>query len=325
MRALVCNEYGSTQNMAVEQRDDLEPGEGQVLIDVRGAGVNFPDILTVEGKYQFKPPLPFIPGTEVSGVITKVGKGVTGRSVGDEVVGTTQTGAFADQIVTSEHSTFLKGDTMSFEQAAGFAITYGTSYYALKQQANLQEGETVLVLGAAGGVGVSCIQIAKAMGARVIAAASTDDKLDYACKAGADLRINYSNENLKEKVKELTGGKGADVIYDPVGGDYSEQAFRAVAWDGRFLVIGFAAGPIPRMPLNLALLKGASLVGVFWGSWMARDPLASKQNFEELVEMVDTGSFSPLVSEVYSMHDFQKAFACISERRAKGKVVLSMC
>ena len=325
MRALVCNEYGSTANMAVEQRDDLEPGQGQVLIDVRGAGVNFPDILTVEGKYQFKPPLPFIPGTEVSGVITKVGKGVTGRSVGDEVVGTTQTGAFADQIVTSEHSTFLKGDRMSFEQAAGFAITYGTSYYALKQQANLQEGETVLVLGAAGGVGVSCIQIAKAMGARVIAAASTDDKLDYACKAGADLRINYSNENLKEKVKELTGGKGADVIYDPVGGDYSEQAFRAVAWDGRFLVIGFAAGPIPRMPLNLALLKGASLVGVFWGSWMARDPLASKQNFEELVEMVDTGSFSPLVSEVYSMHDFQKAFACISERRAKGKVVLSMC
>ena len=325
MRALVCNEYGSTQNMAVEQRDDLEPGQGQVLIDVRGAGVNFPDILTVEGKYQFKPPLPFIPGTEVSGVITKVGKGVTGRYVGDEVVGTTQTGAFADQIVTSEHSTFLKGDTMSFEQAAGFAITYGTSYYALKQQANLQEGETVLVLGAAGGVGVSCIQIAKAMGARVIAAASTDDKLDYACKAGADLRINYSNENLKEKVKELTGGKGADVIYDPVGGDYSEQAFRAVAWDGRFLVIGFAAGPIPRMPLNLALLKGASLVGVFWGSWMARDPLASKQNFEELVEMVDAGSFSPLVSEVYSMHDFQKAFACISERRAKGKVVLSMC
>ena len=325
MRALVCNEYGSTQNMAVEQRDDLEPGQGQVLIDVRGAGVNFPDILTVEGKYQFKPPLPFIPGTEVSGVITKVGKGVTGRSVGDEVVGTTQTGAFADQIVTSEHSTFLKGDRMSFEQAAGFAITYGTSYYALKQQANLQEGETVFVLGAAGGVGVSCIQIAKAMGARVIAAASTDDKLDYACKAGADLRINYSNENLKEKVKELTGGKGADVIYDPVGGDYSEQAFRAVAWDGRFLVIGFAAGPIPRMPLNLALLKGASLVGVFWGSWMARDPLASKQNFEELVEMVDAGSFSPLVSEVYSMHDFQKAFACISERRAKGKVVLSMC
>ena len=325
MRALVCNEYGSTANMAVEQRDDLEPGQGQVLIDVRGAGVNFPDILTVEGKYQFKPPLPFIPGTEVSGVITKVGEGVTGRSVGDEVVGTTETGAFADQIVTSEHSTFLKGDRMSFEQAAGFAITYGTSYYALKQQANLQEGETVLVLGAAGGVGVSCIQIAKAMGARVIAAASTDDKLDYACKAGADLRINYSNENLKEKVKELTGGKGADVIYDPVGGDYSEQAFRAVAWDGRFLVIGFAAGPIPRMPLNLALLKGASLVGVFWGSWMARDPLASKQNFEELVELVDAGSFSPLVSEVYSMHDFQKAFACISERRAKGKVVLSMC
>ena len=325
MRALVCKKLGSTQNMVLEQRDDLEPGKGQVLIDVRGAGVNFPDILTVEGKYQFKPPLPFIPGTEVSGVISKVGEGVSSRSIGDEVIGTTQTGAFADQIVTSEHSTFLKGNRMSFEQAAGFAITYGTSYYALKQQAKLQRGENVLVLGAAGGVGVSCIQIAKAMGANVIAAASTEDKLDYACEAGADLRINYSSENLKERVKELTNGKGADVIYDPVGGDFSEQAFRAIAWDGRFLVIGFAAGPIPKMPLNLALLKGASLVGVFWGSWMARDPQASLQNYRELTEMVDNGLFSPLVSEVYSLDDFQKAFACISERRARGKVVLSMC
>ncbi len=324
MRALVCKEFGSTQNMVLEDCNRLEPGKGQVVIDVRGAGVNFPDILTVEGKYQFKPTLPFIPGTEVSGVISKVGEGVTARAVGDEVIGTTQTGAFAGQIVTSEHSTFLKGNSMSFEQAAGFAVTYGTSYYALKQQAQLQRGETVLVLGAAGGVGVSCIQIAKAMGAQVIAAASSEDKLDYACKAGADLRINYSSENLKERVKELTGGKGADVIYDPVGGEFSEQAFRAVAWDGRFLVIGFAAGPIPKMPLNLALLKGASLIGVFWGSWMARDPKASEQNFNELIGMVDDGLFSPLVSEVYSIDDFQKAFACISERRARGKVVLSM-
>ena len=324
MRALVCKEFGPTQHMVLQECDKLEPGKGQVLIDVRGAGVNFPDILTVEGKYQVKPPLPFIPGTEVSGVISKVGEGVTARAVGDEVIGTTQTGAFAGQIVTSEDSTFLKGNSMSFEQAAGFAVTYGTSYYALKQQAQLQRGETVLVLGAAGGVGVSCIQIAKAMGAQVIAAASSEDKLDYACKAGADLRINYSSENLKERVKELTGGKGADVIYDPVGGEFSEQAFRAVAWDGRFLVIGFAAGPIPKMPLNLALLKGASLIGVFWGSWMARDPKASEQNFNELIGMVDDGLFSPLVSEVYSIDDFQKAFACISERRARGKVVLSM-
>ncbi len=324
MRALVCSEFGSAQELKIEEREDLEPGPGQVLIDVKGAGVNFPDILTVEGKYQFKPPLPFIPGTEVSGVVSKLGEGVSTRAVGDEVVGTTQIGAFATQIVTSEKATFLKSENMSFNQAAGFALTYGTSYYALKQRANLQAGETVLVLGAAGGVGISCIQIAKAMGAKVIAAASTEDKLDFACEAGADLRINYSSENLKEKVKELTKGKGADVIYDPVGGDFSEQAFRAVAWDGRFLVIGFASGPIPKMPLNLALLKGASMVGVFWGSWIARDPAGSNQNVKELIEMVDRGLFSPLVTEVYPLDDFRHAFACISERRAKGKVVLSM-
>ena len=283
MKALICSEFGSTQDLTLEERDDLEPGAGEVLIDVKAAGVNFPDILTVEGKYQFKPPLPFIPGTEVSGVVSKIGDGVTTRKVGDEVVGMVQMGGFASQAVTSEFTTFLKGASMSFEQAAGFAVTYGTSYYALKQKAQLKAGEVVLVLGAAGGVGIATIQIAKAMGATVIAAASTEDKLDFACEAGADMRINYATEDLKEKVKELTKGKGADVIYDPVGGDFSEQAFRAIAWNGRFLVIGFASGPIPKMPLNLALLKGASMVGVFWGAWSARDPKNSQQNFKELV------------------------------------------
>jgi NADPH2:quinone reductase len=316
MKALVCSDFGSTQDLSLETRDDLEPGAGEVLIDVKAAGVNFPDILTVEGKYQFKPPLPFIPGTEVSGVVTKLGEGVTTRKVGDEVVGMVQLGGFASQVVTS--------DSMSYEQAAGFAVTYGTSYYALKQRARLQPGETVLVLGAAGGVGIATIQIAKAMGATVIAAASTEEKLDFACEAGADLRINYSTENLKEKVKELTKGKGADVVYDPVGGDFSEQAFRAIAWDGRFLVIGFASGPIPKMPLNLALLKGASMVGVFWGAWSARDPLSSQQNFRELIEMIDGGQFTPLVTEVYSLDDHSSAFGSIAERRAKGKVILSM-
>ena len=323
MKALICNEFGSTKNLTLEEVKSPEPGVGQVLIDVHAAGINFPDVLTVQGKYQFKPSLPFTPGIEVSGVIKKVGKDVKMRKVGDEVISTLQTGAFAAEVVTSENSTFLKGN-MSFEQAAGFALTYGTSYYALKQRARLVAGETVLVLGAAGGVGVATIQLAKAMGANVIAAASNDTKLDFAEEAGADLRINYTNENLKERVKELTNGQGADVIYDPVGGDFSEQAFRAIAWNGRFLVIGFASGPIAKMPLNLALLKGASLVGVFWGSWSAREPNESQNNFSELIKMVDDKKFIPLVTEIFKLEDHASAFACIEERRAKGKVILSM-
>ena len=323
MKALICNEFGSTKNLTLEEVKSPAPGAGQVLIDVHAAGINFPDVLTVQGKYQFKPSLPFTPGIEVSGVIKKVGKDVKMRKVGDEVISTLQTGAFASEVVTSENSTFLKGN-MSFEQAAGFALTYGTSYYALKQRARLVAGETVLVLGAAGGVGVATIQLAKAMGANVIAAASNDTKLDFAEEAGADLRINYTNENLKERVKELTNGQGADVIYDPVGGDFSEQAFRAIAWNGRFLVIGFASGPIAKMPLNLALLKGASLVGVFWGSWSAREPNESQNNFSELIKMVDDKKFTPLVTEIFKLEDHASAFACIEERRAKGKVILSM-
>ena len=323
MKALICNEFGSTKNLTLEEVKSPEPGAGQVLIDVHAAGINFPDVLTVQGKYQFKPSLPFTPGIEVSGVIKKVGKDVKMRKVGDEVISTLQTGAFASEVVTSENSTFLKGN-MSFEQAAGFALTYGTSYYALKQRARLVAGETVLVLGAAGGVGVATIQLAKAMGANVIAAASNDTKLDFAEEAGADLRINYTNENLKERVKELTNGQGADVIYDPVGGDFSEQAFRAIAWNGRFLVIGFASGPIAKMPLNLALLKGASLVGAFWGSWSAREPNESQNNFSELIKMVDDKKFIPLVTEIFKLEDHASAFACIEERRAKGKVILSM-
>ena len=323
MKALICNEFGSTKNLTLEEVKSPEPGAGQVLIDVHAAGINFPDVLTVQGKYQFKPSLPFTPGIEVSGVIKKVGKDVKMRKVGDEVISTLQTGAFASEVVTSENSTFLKGN-MSFEQAAGFALTYGTSYYALKQRARLAAGETVLVLGAAGGVGVATIQLATAMGANVIAAASNGTKLDFAEEAGADLRINYTNENLKERVKELTNGQGADVIYDPVGGDFSEQAFRAIAWNGRFLVIGFASGPIAKMPLNLALLKGASLVGVFWGSWSAREPNESQNNFSELIKMVDDKKFTPLVTEIFKLEDHASAFACIEERRAKGKVILSM-
>ena len=323
MKALMCNEFGSPDSLILAETEAPTPAKGEVLIDIKAAGVNFPDILTVQGKYQFKPELPFIPGAEVCGIVTAIGEGVTSRKVGDKVFATLQVGAFSEQCVVNEHATVALGATMSFEQGAGFAITYGTSYYALKQRANIQPGETLLVLGAAGGVGIATIQIAKAMGANVIAAASSEEKLDFACEAGADLRINYSTENLKDRVKELTGGKGADVIYDPVGGDLSEQAFRSIAWDGRFLVIGFASGPIPAIPLNLALLKGASMIGVFWGAWAARSPRESRDNFDELIAMVDSGKFSPLVTEVYPLDDFKAAFASISERRAKGKVILS--
>ena len=324
MKALVCNELGPTDNLTLEERPTPVPGKGEILVDVKAAGVNFPDVLTVQGKYQFKPELPFVPGVEVAGIVAGVGEGVTSRKVGDRVISTLPIGGFSEQCIGSEHGSFSMGETMSFDQAAGFAITYGTSYYALKQQAKIRPGETILVLGAAGGVGIATIQIAKAMGATVIAAASTEDKLDFACEAGADLRINYSEENLKEQVKSLTGGKGVDVIYDPVGGDFSEQAFRAIAWDGRFLVIGFASGPIPAIPLNLMLLKGASLVGVFWGAWAARFPLESQNNFDELIKMIDSRQFSPLVTEVYPLDQYKAAFASISERKAKGKVILSM-
>lgn len=323
MKALVCKEFGPTENLGLEEKDAPTPGKGEILLDIKAAGVNFPDVLTVQGKYQFKPELPFIPGAEVAGVVSAIGEGVTSRKVGDKVIATLQIGGFAEQCIANEHASFGMGETMSFEQAAGFAITYGTSYYALKQQAKIKPGETLLVLGAAGGVGIATIQIAKAMGVTVIAAASTEQKLDFACEAGADLRINYTSENLKDKVKELTGGKGVDVVYDPVGGDFSEQAFRAIAWDGRFLVIGFASGPIPKIPLNLCLLKGASLVGVFWGAWVARNPMESRKNFDELIEMIDGGQFSPLVTEVYPLSDYKAAFASITERRAKGKVILS--
>lgn len=324
MKAVVCNSFGSLDELELQEIDAPAIGATEVLINVKAAGINFPDLLTVQGKYQFMPDLPFVPGVELSGVVAQVGDKVTGYEVGDKVVATPPIGAFAEQCVVDQSAVISMTDNMSYEQAAGFALTYGTSYYALKQRANLQAGETLLVLGAAGGVGIAAVQLGKLMGAKVIAAASTEEKLDFACAAGADLRINYTSEDLKVKTKELTGGKGADVIYDPVGGDFSEQAFRSIGWCGRFLVVGFASGPIPKMPLNLALLKGASLVGVFWGSWANNFPKESQQNFAELIAMIDEGRLELADSEVYPLADFAIALRCLSERRAKGKVILSM-
>ena len=294
-----------------------------MLVEVRAAGLNFPDALIVLGEYQVKPTLPLIPGGEAAGVVASIGDGVTGVGVGDRVI-VPMGSAFAGYTVARADQLLRMPDNMSFHQGAGFCITYGTSYYALKQCAKLQEGDTMLVLGAAGGVGITAVEIGKAMGATVIAAASTDEKLEFAREIGADHGINYSTEDLKRRTKALSNGHGVDVIYDPVGGAYTEQAFRAIAWNGRHLVIGFACGTIPKLPLNLPLLKGGSVTGVWWGTWASKFPEESRRNFKELFSMVEQRKLDPRVTQVFGLHDYVEAFKCLTERRAKGKVIFDM-
>ena len=321
MRALVCNEYGPPESLTIEERDAPQPGPDQVLVDVVAAGINFPDVLAIAGKYQVKTPPPFVPGAEASGVVAAVGENVKHIGVGDKVIVAT-TGAFAEQCVADAAMTIPLPDGLDFAQGAGYSVTYGTSYHALKQSADLRPGETVLVLGAAGGVGITAVEIAKAMGARVIAAASSDAKLEFARSAGADELVNYSEVSLKDAVKELTDGNGADVVYDPVGGELAEQAFRATAWHGRYLVIGFACGEIPSFAANIALLKEASIIGVWWGTWAAKNPKLQIENLAELAAMIAAGKLQPRVTESYALDDFVDAFRAITERRALGKVIL---
>lgn len=322
MKAVRCHELGPASNLKVEEIETPRPGKGEVLIDVKAGGLNFPDVLMVAGKYQFQPPLPFTPGGEGAGVVEALGEGVTNVKVGDRVIFFNQTGAFAEKAAAPAMTLVPMPESMPFEVAAGFTITYATSYHALKQRANIQEGEIILVLGAAGGVGLATVELAKAMGATVIAAASTDEKLSYCAQAGADHLLNYSTEDLKDRVKEITGGKGVDVIYDPVGGDYTEAALRTMAPGGRHLVIGFAAGDIPRPPLNLCLLKQCSIVGVFWGNFARANPKVQMQNMLDMFAMFEKGTIKPLVNDVFSLDDVVEAYACLSERRAKGKVIL---
>ena len=324
MRALVCKEYGPVENLVIETLDEPDPKEGEVLVDVKAAGVNFPDVLAIAGQYQVKTPTPFVPGNEAAGIVSAVGDGVSRLNVGDSVMFTANGGAFAEKCLASEASAMPCIPGLTFEQSAGFTITYSTSYHALRQCTSLKEGETVLVLGAAGGVGITAVEIAKAMGAKVIAAASSAEKLEYARAAGADEGINYSDVPLKDAVKEMTGGKGVDIVYDPVGGDLAEQALRATAWHGRFLVVGFASGDIPKLPANLALLKEASIIGVFWGAWAARNPQIQFANVQEMSELIAAGKINPQVSASYSLDDYVDAFRLITERRAKGKIVLTM-
>ncbi len=323
MRAVVCSEFGPPEALRVEDVDVKEPRKGQVRIAVEAAGVNFPDTLVIAGKYQIKPPMPFIPGGEIAGRIAAVGEGVTDFVPGDPVMALLlQQGGFAEEVVVPASTVLKRPETMSAQAAAGFTMTYGTSMHALKQRAQLQPGETLLVLGAGGGVGLTAVEIGKVMGARVIAAASSAEKLEAARQAGADELINYSTQDLRTRLKEITGKAGVDVVYDPVGGDLFEQALRSTGWNGRALVVGFAAGDIPTIPTNLTLLKGCAILGVFWGSFRMREPEKDAANFSELFKWVEEGKIKPSVSRSYTLEEAPLALRDLMERRVIGKVVL---
>ncbi|MFO7528020.1 MAG: NADPH:quinone oxidoreductase family protein [Marinobacter sp.] len=324
MKAILCKEYGPADKLVIEEVPSPEVKGRGVKVRVKAAGLNFPDTLIIENKYQFKPPLPFSPGGEMAGEVVEVGEKVTRFKPGDRVAGLTGHGAFAEEVVTAEDNLLPVPDGMSDEKAAAFTMVYGTSYHALKQRANLQPGETLLVLGASGGVGLATVELGKAMGARVIAAASSAEKLAVAKKAGAAELINYSEEPLKETAKKLTKGNGVDVIYDPVGGDFTEQALRAMAWNGRHLIVGFAAGEIPKIPANLTLLKGCSVVGVFWGDFTRREPEVSAQNMMDLMKLFSEGKIDPKISAVYEFEDYVEALGALTGRKATGKVVLKV-
>jgi len=322
MHAILCHRFGPPSDLIYEEVEPLVAGPGQVVVDVKACGVNFPDLLIVQGKYQFKPPFPFSPGGEVAGVVSSIGKGVQGVEVGSRVVGIGVAGGFADQMLLPAAALVPMPDGMDFQTASAFTLTYATSLYALQDRAQLKAGETVLVLGAAGGVGLASIDVAKALGARVIAAASTEAKLEQCRLAGADETILYSEEDLKKRAKALTGGGGVDVVVDPVGGDFAEQALRAIGWEGRFLVIGFASGEIPRIPLNLMLLKGCQVIGVFWGSMIAREPKRSAEHHRQLREWFADGTCTPFVSKTYPLSEAAQALEDLEARRVIGKVVL---
>ena len=322
MKAVVCKAWGLPDTLVVEQLPDPKPGPGQVSLNIIAAGVNFPDVLIIQGKYQSKPELPFTPGSELSGTVRAVGEGVTGFKEGDKVIAFTAHGAFAEQIVVPAHALMHMPPGLDFDTAAAITLTYGTSHHAVADRAALQPGETMLVLGAAGGVGLAAIEIGKALGARVIAAASTDDKLAVCRAHGADATINYSTEDLREAIKAATDGKGPDVIYDPVGGIYTEPAFRSIGWRGRYLVVGFANGEIPKLPLNLTLLKGASLMGVFWGEFAKREPKANMASMRQLMGWLAEGKIKPLISGRYALAEAGQALSDMAARKVTGKIVI---
>lgn len=322
MKAIVCQTWGLPDTLTVQDLPDLQAQSGQVVIDVKAAGVNFPDVLIIQGKYQFKPELPFIPGSEVAGVVRAVADDVSGFKVGDKVMAFTAQGGFAQQLAVPAAALMPMPPGMDFDTAAAITLTYGTSHHAVVDRAALKAGETMLILGAAGGVGLAAIEIGKALGARIIACASSDAKLEV-CKAhGADVLINYSSGDLRAAIKAATDGKGPDVIYDPVGGEYAEPAFRSIAWRGRYLVVGFANGEIPKLPPNLTLLKGASLVGVFWGEYAKREPKANLAGMRQLLGWLQEGKIKPHISARYALENTAQALEDMAARKVTGKLVI---
>ena len=324
MKAVLAKTFGPLEQLVLEELPARQAGPGEVVIAVKACGVNFFDALIVQGKYQTRPPLPFSPGGEVSGVIRAMGEGVKGLETGTRVLAFVGHGGYADEVVTDAANIIALPAQMDFVTAAAFPITYATSYHALKDRGQLRSGETLLVLGAAGGVGLSAVEIGKIMGARVIAAASSEGKLAVAREHGADLLINYGASDLRERLREATGGKGVDVAYDPVGGAYAEPALRSLAAGGRYLVIGFASGEIPKIALNLLLLKVVSLVGVFWGAFAKAQPQRNAANMAELLDWYTQGRLRPHVSATFPLERYREALDAVMQRKALGKVVLVM-
>ena len=324
VRAVLCKEFGPPESLVMEDIAEPELDRGQVRIAIRACGVNFPDLLMIAGKYQQQPPMPFSPGAELAGDVVEIASNVAGIKQGQRVIAVTGFGGMAEQICVPAQRVVPLPDAIDYVPAAAFLLAYGTAYHALKQRAELRAGETLAVLGAAGGVGLAAVEIGKLMGATVIAAASTTDKLDLATEYGADHLINYTNTSLKDGIHEITAGDGADVIYDPVGGELFEQSLRAVAWRGRVLVIGFTSGQISKIPANLPLLKGSSIVGVFWGRFTEEEPEASAANTAELFRLFQEGKLRPHVSETYPLEESALALEALAARRVKGKIVIKI-
>jgi NADPH2:quinone reductase len=324
MKALLCKEYGPAESLVIEEVPAPALSAGEVRIGVRAAGVNYPDNLMIAGKYQVQPPLPFSPGFELAGEILEVSDGVTHLQPGQRVAATTMGGAMAEEICIPATNVVPIPDVLDFDSAAGFLITYGTSYHALRQRAQLLPGEKLLVLGAGGGVGLTAVEIGHLMGAEVIAAASSAEKLQLAGERGATHLINYAETGLREQVRELTAGQGVDAIYDPVGGELFDDCLRSANWGGRILIIGFASGTIPTIPANIPLLKGTSIVGVFWGTFARREPEANLQNLRELLSWYEQGKLKPCISQTYSLEDAPLAMKALLERRASGKLVVAL-
>lgn len=324
MKAIRCKVYGPPSSLVLEEVENLRPRIKEILVEVKACGLNFPDTLIIQGLYQFKPELPFTPGSDVAGIVKEVGEEVSHLKVGQEVFGFVPYGALAEEVLVPSNACFPKPPQMDFPTAASFLMAYGTSYHALKDRGRLSKGETLLVLGASGGVGLAAVELGKLMGAKVIAAASTDEKLALCKEYGADETINYTTQDVKATIKEITEGKGVDVVYDPVGGAYSEAALRGTAWNGRYLVVGFATGDIPKIPLNLPLLKGASIVGVFWGAFAMRNPKANMQNTMTLMQWHVEGKLKPHIHAIYDLADTSKALEEMTNRKVKGKLIVQI-